>query len=544
MLTDAEKEFRAQVAILAERMAWLTVALSLAIHKLMLYQAHSSDEHPGGMEYEQLMKTIVEAPDDPVTADRAASQQAHILSQATSTEDNRISNALAGTGKTRTLEFIQAAARTKPVLYLCFNKRIAEEAEKKFPSTTQVRTLNSLGHRIWALVVPKKLALDPKKTQTQYKELVSNSPKTTQSVLWDCYWEVVQGVAMAKALGYVPGGKFPNARRLIQREAFHARLDEVPDDLTADLIDELLFQSIKSAYEGFIDYNDQVYMPALFGGTFPRFPLVKVDEAQDLSPCNHAMLDKLVRHRFIAVGDPWQSIYGFRGAKQNGMGELQQKHSMTGCDLSVSFRCPRAVVEASRWRVPHFKWVKEGGHVEGLDSLHSSNIPDNGVFICRNNAPLFRLALNLLASKRSVTVLGSDIGPKIVSMMKKLGDERMKADAVEKEIDKWLDERLKKGSKSAKDLAECMRVFASFGKTLGEALSYAEHLFKQQGAIRLMTGHKAKGLEFSTVFHLDPWLIGDDEQEKNLRYVITTRSMDRLFEVNSANIRWNGHVAV
>ncbi len=52
-----------------------------------------------------------------------------------------------------------------------------------------------------------------------------------------------------------------------------------------------------------------------------------------------------------------------------------------------------------------------------------------------------------------------------------------------------------------------------------------------------MTGHKSKGLEFNTVYHLDPWLIGDDEQELNLKYVIGTRSADSYFEINSGDIR-------
>lgn len=53
-----------------------------------------------------------------------------------------------------------------------------------------------------------------------------------------------------------------------------------------------------------------------------------------------------------------------------------------------------------------------------------------------------------------------------------------------------------------------------------------------------MTGHKAKGLEFDTVYHLNPYLIGDDEQELNLRYVIQTRAANAYYEINSDNIRW------
>jgi len=83
-----------------------------------------------------------------------------------------------------------------------------------------------------------------------------------------------------------------------------------------------------------------------------------------------------------------------------------------------------------------------------------------------------------------------------------------------------------------------MRVFACFGKTLSEATGYAEFLFQQRGAITLTTGHKAKGLEWEKVYHLDRHLIREDkeEQEKNLSYVITTRSKDRLYSIDSKDI--------
>jgi DNA helicase-2/ATP-dependent DNA helicase PcrA len=109
-------------------------------------------------------------------------------------------------------------------------------------------------------------------------------------------------------------------------------------------------------------------MPTLFGGTFPRFPLVMVDEAQDLSPLNHAMLRKLVTARLIAVGDPYQSIYAFRGAMTSSMARLREEFNMHEMTLSVSFRCPRQVVRRAWFRVPFMKWFEqaEEGHVEAL----------------------------------------------------------------------------------------------------------------------------------------------------------------------------------
>ncbi len=465
-------------------------------------------------------------------------EQEIILSLATSTEDNLIINALAGTGKTSTLEMIERAVKTKPILYLCFNKKIADDASKRMLSTTTVRTFNSLGHRIWQQAYGR-LSLDPKKSATILRSIIDETPRKEQGPLWDSFWEVVHGVGLAKALGYVPEGKYPNAKRLVNQAGFHSRLEETPDDLTADLIDAVLTRSIAAAYKGNIDYNDQVYMPALFGGTFPRFPLVKVDEVQDLNPVNHALLDRLVKHRLIAVGDPFQSIYGFRGAMQSGMATLAAKFKTTPTDLSVSFRCPQAVVEAARWRVPHFKWIKPGGHVESLTTLDPHELPNDAAILCRNNAPLFANALRLLSIGRSVSVAGSDIGPKLIGLLRKLGPVELPRASVLGAIADWKAEREDKGSTTAEDMAACMVVFAEAGDSLGQAISYAEHVLSQKGSIRLMTGHKAKGLEFENVYFLDPWLCrGDSEQDNNLYYVAQTRSMNRLFKINSRDIRW------
>ena len=122
--------------------------------------------------------------------------------------------------------------------------------------------------------------------------------------------------------------------------------------------------------------------------------------------------------------------------------------------------------------------------------------------------------------------------------MRKLGPEAMKKEQVYAEIESWKHEKLSRQSTTATDIAACMVVFATHGNTLGQAIAYAEHLFSQKGTINLLTGHKAKGLEWSTVYHLDPFLLGETEQELNLRYVIQTRSLDTYYEIESREIKW------
>lgn len=465
-------------------------------------------------------------------------EQSHIVDLVHDTADNLQINALAGTGKTSTLELIQAASRDKPVLCLAFNAKIAEEMRKRFPDTTTVRTFNAMGHRIWSKTYNANV--NPKKTQELVSGLIEESGGDDRRELSKAYWDIISGVGYAKSIGYVPEGKYPNAKRLATRETFHQALEEAPSPFIADAIDTILLRSIKASFAGAIDYNDQVYMPALFGGTFPRFPLVLVDEAQDLSPVNHALLDKLVANRVCAVGDPWQSIYSFRGALIGGMSILQRKFQMTEADLTVSFRCPQHIVESVRWHVPNFKWIKPGGVVGELRNPTTHSFSDNSAIICRNNAPLFSLAFKLLGVGRGVSVAGSEIGPKLIGILNKIGDDRDSREALLAKIEAWKDEKLSKaqtGQKTILDMAACLKLFAGFGNTLSSAIAHAEHLFAQKGTIKLITGHKAKGLEWDTVYHLDDFLLGDNDQERNLSYVISTRAKAALYHVRSEDIR-------
>lgn len=465
--------------------------------------------------------------------------QQEAIFEAARAPGNLMVAALAGTGKTRTLEQIQLASRTKPILYLVFNRKNAEEAREQMLSTTVVKTFNGAGLSVWGtgrsitqLDVPGK----PNKTRTILREIITESPKSTQSALWSAYDQVVAGVNLAKSLGYVPAGQ--RVETLIAQSTFHSRLDESPDDLVSDLIDAVLRRSITSALAGTIDFNDQVYMPALWGGTFPRFPQVMVDEYQDLSPVNHLLLARLTTRRLIGVGDEAQSIYGFRGAVAGGMSQAIATYAMNTHELSVSFRCPSAIVSHVHWRVPTFQAHRKGGNVQTPDSLFAVDIPPDATIICRNNAPLFALAFRLIAAGHSVSVSGSDIGPRMVAIMKRLGDEDMSRAQTLSAINDWEAEKVANESKTASDMAECMRVFARHGDSLGQALLYAQHLFAQTGSITLLTGHKAKGLEWPYVIHLDPWLCGDAAQDQNLRYVISTRSQDTLIEINSDQIQW------
>jgi len=458
-------------------------------------------------------------------------EQSSILSCTDSSANLQIV-AFAGTGKTATLRML-AEKLNGPILYCAFNKRIIEEAEelKDFPG--ECRTLNSIGHRVWGKTIPGRITIDAKKTYNIFKEVIKSYRGEDSRALWDSYGEIAEAVSLAKAAGYIPTAVHKQGKRLVGEE-FWGQTD-CTALLQREVVNSILALSIRAAYEGGCDFDDQLYMPVLFGGSFPRFPIVMVDEEQDLNAVNHEMVRKLTRSgRLISVGDPFQSIYGFRGAVQDGMERNHKRFDMESRTLSVSFRCPSEVVLNARWRVPEFKWWRSGGRVEQLHQLVSASIPDGSAIICRNNAPLFKQALALLSVGRPCRVAGSDIGPKLVNQLKRLGESSLSRSAVLGAIDTWAE--AKAGSRQTADFADCMRVFAGASRTLSEAIARAEFVLKQDGPITLITGHKAKGLEWETVYHLDPWLIGVTEQEENLRYVIQTRAKENYFEIDSKAI--------
>ncbi len=465
-------------------------------------------------------------------------EQAAIIAAATTTEDNILVQALAGAAKTSTLVMLAEALPTTQILCLAFNKKIAVEMQERMPKNVQAMTLNSLGHRTWSEACGRRLIINGSKTYEILSKLVGDLSPMERRGLGDSFADIMKVIDFGTACGYIPTGKWEKGKRLMDDESFFPHIEQQLDDLQIDLVRRATCERIDQAWKGNCDYNDQIFMPTLFTGVFPRFPLVLVDEAQDLSALNHATLRKLVKKRIICVGDSRQAIYGFRGAHEDSMNKLVGEFSMKEYNLSISFRCPQAVVRHAQWRAPHMQypaWAAEGA-VTYLDEWGVADIPERAAVICRNNAPLFSMAIKFLKNGRHSEIGNADIAKALLKIMRKFGTNMLQHEVIDS-IAAWEIKEKGKSKKRAflgiEDRAECMRIFAYQGETLREAIAYAEHLCNSTGPLKLMTGHKAKGLEFDHVFFLDAELIGDDDQEPNLRYVIQTRAKDTLTYVSS-----------
>lgn len=465
-------------------------------------------------------------------------EQQAIITAASTTSDNLLISALAGAAKTSTLVLIAKALPQTSILCLAFNKKIAIEMQDRLPDNCTAKTLNAVGHAAWADFIRKRLTVETGKCYRILKSLVGELNPQEKEQVYKTFNDILKAVEAGKTCGWIPDGHYPHAKPLMNDDEFYNWLDEEPTPLEWDLIRAVTLLSLKETHAGTIDFDDQILCSACFPCSFPQFPLVLVDEAQDLSALNHRMLHKLAKKRLIAVGDACQAIYGFRGAHEDSLSLLREQFHMRELTLSISFRCPTSIVEAARWRAPHMQWPEwaKQGLVTSKSEWRPADLPANAAIICRNNSPLFSTAIKLLKNGRYPELIGNDIGKMLVKWMKKCGPLTMPQAQVFTAIEEWQKEKLKKSRNPSKvqDQVDCLRIFAEQGRTLGDAINYAETIFNSSGPIKLMTGHKSKGLEFEDVYFLDEELIGDGGQERNLRYVIITRSKSTLTYIKSS----------
>lgn len=460
-------------------------------------------------------------------------EQATILEAVTTTTSNLLIDAGAGAAKTSTLRLIAEALPNRQMLCLAFNKRIATEMNEALPSWCKAQTLNSLGLEVWKTTLMGRTKVDTKKMGRLYTALLTPLDKEAQNEGWAMMGQILKEARMAKSSGHVPSSCTTKHAGLMDDTELLASLDEELSALGETLLITLLEQSLTEGLAGRIDFDDMLLLPTVFQASFPRYPLVLVDEAQDLSPLNHAMLAKLAKGRLIAVGDQCQAIYAFRGASSNGMKELTDKFAMQVFPLSISFRCPPAIINEILWRAPHMTaWSghPHEGRVVEHGTWSFSDLPDSAAIICRNNAPLLNIAVALLQHDRHPNLWGNDIAAGLLKLLQSMGNARTPQAAVFSAIDEWEKKKLKisRLPGPVRDRAECLRIFARKGSNLAEASTAARAIFDSAGPLQLMTGHKSKGHEFPDVFFLDEDLVGQKGQEANLRYVICTRSQRNL----------------
>src|SRR5215831_17585421 len=187
-----------------------------------------------------------------------------ILTELKTTDEPILVEALAGSGKTTMIEFgVEALPKNEPCLYLVFGKADQVKAEEVLPSRCKCVTLNGMGHRICNSNF-KKMALDPQKIRNILRHQISELKGEDRDTAAEEYWDISATISMARHIGYIPNGKFPHARRLCDRNTLSARVETKLSEVGWHLVDNVLTTSTIAAINGSIDFDDQVYLSALF----------------------------------------------------------------------------------------------------------------------------------------------------------------------------------------------------------------------------------------------------------------------------------------
>ena len=452
-------------------------------------------------------------------------EQEAIFSFIKDEKKNLLVTARAGAAKTTTIEMAISRER-KAATYLAFNKATVIEAKQRVPSLCEVFTLNGLGHRAWGRYTGKRLKIDSSKIYKLMKEMDYKG---------DNFKEMLRACTIAKMQGYVPEGLYPKKpKHIIDKENFYDgyNFEFTPDEQF--IIDITLEQSLNQAFEGLIDFNDQILCSAIFPTVFDTAGrILYVDEVQDLSPINHLMIKRgFPGIRKIMVGDQAQAIYGFRGAHQDGMSVLKEEFKMEELKLTKTFRCARAIVEHANWRTGDMVHHREGGEVQKLGTAWTyETFPNHCAILCRNNAPILRLGVDLLKNGYTPHIIARDLFQEMQSIIRSI---TRKENDVKKAIAKW-DEKQRKKLKSLglhSDKVECLYLMADQANTPTGVLAYIKKLSERtHGSFTLSTCHRAKGMEWDEVFILNDNLFRIDDQasqDDNLLYVAQTRAKDKL----------------
>lgn len=473
--------------------------------------------------------------------------------------------ARAGTGKTSTvLELVDeyaAAFPTHEVVLCAFGAAASKELKEK---------LEKRGHTNWRTISASTIhSLGFGLLKAVYRLTRDNVDEHKVRKLIDAQNDVVyhqHGALIERLVGYAKlegFGFFPDAQvgdtHAWYRIADHYDINGFDDTTQLDAVVRAAQHVYRLSLDKVdaIDFNDMILFP-LVKNLRVRYQkdMLVVDEAQDTGRARQALVRKFVRPRgtLIVVGDDRQGIYGFAGAQADALEKLIEGLDATVLPLTVSWRCPAAVIREAQRIVPDIEAAPSAieGEVLQLEAL--PDLTPTDAILCRNTAPLVERAYALLRAGVACRVEGREIGTGLIRMI-----NRWKVAT----IDVWLrrlenyqaretQKALAKGSEAkaaeVADRCETLRHIANAcldrkQNRVDDMRAFVDAMFTDDvaGVVTLCTYHRSKGREWPRVWLLQhaarcpsPWAKQDWQrhQEQNLAYVAITRAQQVLGYVN------------
>lgn len=524
-------------------------------------------------------------------------QQQEVFNWAQYQDGHAIVISVAGSGKTTTI--VEMVTRiTGSILILAFNKKIADELKARISelqlNNVKAATFHSHGWGLWRGIAPSCLIEGYGKGNAGYFKIarIFDEVEINGQTIPYIYKSFVR-----KAVTYAKQRLFgfeinmeDNKEWLNMVDHFDmdedianelASLDPESEELTISVDTHVqrairwsiacLQHSIKIARE-VIDFEDMIYMP-LISGMRPRWKndWVLVDEAQDSNPARQAYVRLVLKPtgRTVWVGDPHQAIYGFTGADDKSLENIRHKFGCVDLPLTFSYRCPKAIVKVAQMWVSHIQAHPDApeGTFRAIEEseLVAMNFEPTDAILCRVNAPLVRLALQLIRRNIPCYVEGTDIGEGLLKLVDRFKDvtgldhfRKVLEDYKEEEVNKAMAKGKEAKAENIADMVDCMIVIIAsmeVGSTLYQLRTKIQGMFldgenQRKQMLVLSSIHKSKGREWPRVFWYGPNIYQPSKyarqdwqrrQENNLFYVAATRAKSELYRVK-VDIRYGKKV--
>lgn len=308
--------------------------------------------------------------------------------------------AAAGSGKTTTLRMLAGSARQGDRgLYVAYNRAIADDAAKSFPQGTMCKTAHALAYRAFGAQFRHRLN-GPRVPAAQAARILGvNSalriddktlqPKQLTRLAMEAVQRFCHSADPEVQPWHVPS--VTGLETIPQRNAIRDAVCPIGRRAWEDL----------RQLDGQLKFSHDCYLK-IWGLSRPRLPydFILYDEAQDANP----VVLEVVREQeaqIVAVGDPNQAIYGWRGA----IDAMDQFSADARLHLSKSFRFGPAVAdEANKW----LDILCAELRVEGFERISSvlRELPNPDAILCRTNAEAIGQVMSAIEAGRRVALVG------------------------------------------------------------------------------------------------------------------------------------------
>lgn len=481
-------------------------------------------------------------------------QQANLFNWIDDGAGSCVLEAVAGSGKTTTC--IKGIDRMRgDIFFGAYNKKIADEMILRTPKKPglNISTMHAAGFSAWRKANSNSsMKVEGTKLQDIYNTFDKDFERFASPV--------VALVSYAKQTGI---GALCSADddskwyELIE----HFDIDTMEADGQVVQLAKILLQKSNAQGNKIIDFDDMIYLPILNKCKMFQYDWVVLDEAQDLNATRRALALAMLRRggRMVIVGDRNQAIYSFTGADIDSLDQMGAMVSAMQLPLTVSYRCPKAVVAEAQKYVSHIQAHESAPEGEVIrftaeDDLVKHAVPGDAI-LCRFNRPLMELVYRFIAEGIPAKVEGREIGMQLKTLARRWKRHNYStlaekiSEYSERETVKFRSKGKETQAANVEDRCKCLQVIitrcSTVDPTNGDAINRVcqeiDTIFDNNVSgkfVVLSSIHRSKGLQWPTVYYIQgsadwvrkDWVRKDWERqaEKNLAYVAVTRSMSKL----------------